>query len=70
MKISPANAATLGALTLTGCNHNPADSLDDRVKESAEARAHAISAADRNVAATMSEERRETVVANEAPAVR
>lgn len=52
---------------------NRADALDDRaeqVRQTGEERADAISAADRNVAATMSEERRDAVVANEAPAVR
>ena len=52
---------------------NQAEALQDRaeqVRETGEERADAIAAADRNVAATMSAERRDAVVANEAPAVR
>lgn len=52
---------------------NQAEALQDRaeeVRETGEERADAIVAADRNVAATMSDERRDAVVANEAPAVR
>lgn len=52
---------------------NQADALDNRaaqVRETGEERADAITAADRNVAATMTEERRDAVVANEAAAVR
>lgn len=52
---------------------NQAEALQDRaeqVRETGEERADAITAADRNVAATMTEERRDAVVANEAPAVR
>lgn len=52
---------------------NQAEALVDRaeqVRETGEERADAIEAADRNVAATMTEERRDAVVANEAPAVR
>lgn len=52
---------------------NRADALEDRaeqVRQTGEERADAISAADRNVAATMTQERRDAVIANEAPAVR
>ncbi|AJP71255.1 hypothetical protein [Sphingomonas hengshuiensis] len=52
---------------------NQAEALKDgaeQVRETGEERADAITAADRNVAATMTEERRDAVVANEAPAVR
>lgn len=52
---------------------NQADALEDRareVRETGEERADAIVAADRNVAETMTQERRDAVVANEAPAVR
>ncbi|MEO8374029.1 MAG: hypothetical protein ABI471_02300 [Sphingomonas bacterium] len=52
---------------------NQADALEERadqVRQTGEERADAITAADRNVAATMSDERRDAVVANEAPAVR
>ncbi|UZK66604.1 hypothetical protein [Sphingomonas sp. M1-B02] len=52
---------------------NQAEALIERaeqVRETGEQRADAIEAADRNVAATMTEERRDAVVANEAPAVR
>ncbi|MBB5710022.1 hypothetical protein [Sphingomonas xinjiangensis] len=52
---------------------NRAEALTDRAeqaREPGEERADAIAAADRNVAATMTEERRDKVVANEAPAVR
>ncbi|AHE55448.1 hypothetical protein [Sphingomonas sanxanigenens] len=52
---------------------NRAGALEDRaeqVRQTGEERADAISAADRNVAATMSQERRDAVIANEAPAVR
>lgn len=50
-----------------------ADTLQDRaeqVREGGEERADAIKAADRNVAATMTQERRDAIVANEAAAVR
>lgn len=52
---------------------NRAELLRDRaeqIRETGEERADAIAAADRNVAATMTEDRREAVIANEAPAVR
>ena len=52
---------------------NKADALDERaeqVRKTGEERGDAISAADRNVAETMTKERRDAVVANEAPAVR
>lgn len=52
---------------------NQAELLKDRaeqVRDTGEERADAIAAADRNVATTMIEERRDQVVANEAPAVR
>jgi hypothetical protein len=52
---------------------NQAEALEDRaeqVRETGEERADAITTADRNVTATMSAERRDAVVANEAPAVR
>jgi len=42
----------------------------EQIRETGEERAAAISAADRNVMATMTKERRDRVVANEAPAVR
>ncbi len=52
---------------------NRADALDDRaeqIRRSGNERADAISAADRNVTATMTQDRRDAIVANEAPAVR
>lgn len=51
---------------------NQADALQERaeqIRETGEERADAISAADRNVA-TMSDERTEAIIANQAPAVR
>lgn len=52
---------------------NRANALDyhaEQVRQSGEQRADPITAADRSVAATMSEERRHAVIANDAPAVR
>lgn len=42
----------------------------EQVRDTGEERADAIVAADRNVTATMNQQRRDAVVANEAPAVR
>lgn len=52
---------------------NQAEALQEsakQVRENGEERADAITAADRNVTATMTQERRDAVVANDAPAVR